>query len=211
MPTAPAAGRPRRLARLPAHVRGEERSASSRLARACRGGCLTSEAGGGRNPSFAAATYICIIQLPFTSFGLRAGDASRAPLRGVVLQVVSAGAAGPAGAQAERAGARGKNATFFSFSSFFFFKKEDCTFLPRVKYLSGCQPCCDFLLFPVYTYFQLEKSARRERETFPNFLWAFEVGETAGRGSTDFTAYQGRSGAFPWGGGVQAARGRPGS
>lgn len=49
-------------------------------------------------------------------FPTQAGDESRAPLRGVVLPVVSAGAAGPAGAQAERAGARGKSAAISSFS-----------------------------------------------------------------------------------------------
>lgn len=53
------------------------------------------------------------------------------------MPVVSAGAAGQAGAQAERAGARGKSAAFFSFSFFlllflsFFFTKWDFARLRR--------------------------------------------------------------------------------
>lgn len=112
---APTARRPRRLTRPPTCVERSEAQPVAAPALAT-GGCLTSEAAGGRNPSPAATTHICIIRSPPTpSFRLRAGDASRAPLRGVVLPVVSAGAAGRAGAQAERAGARGKSAAFFSF------------------------------------------------------------------------------------------------
>lgn len=51
--------------RLPAHVHEEERSTSSRAALAlAAGGCLTSEAGGARNPSATATTYICITRSP---------------------------------------------------------------------------------------------------------------------------------------------------
>lgn len=135
----PATGRPPPLACLPAHVHEEERSASSRRARAClRWVPLTSEAVGGRNPSPAATIYICITRSfhppppPRSFFGLRAGDASRAPLRSVVLPVVSAGAAGPARAQAERAGARGKSEVFSPSFLFFFLETELCRYLSRV-------------------------------------------------------------------------------
>lgn len=60
---APTARRPRRLTRPPTCVERSEAQPVAAPALAT-GGCLTSEAAGGRNPSPAATTHICIIRSP---------------------------------------------------------------------------------------------------------------------------------------------------
>lgn len=96
---------------------GSEAPAVARARASRAGGCFTSGAGwGDRNLSPTAQDlYLHNPTPPF--FPTQAGDESRAPLRGVVLPVVSAGATGLARAQAERAGARGKSAAISSFFS----------------------------------------------------------------------------------------------
>lgn len=72
--------------------------------------------------------------------------------------MVSAGAAGLAGAQAERAGARGKSAAFFFF--FFIKKRELFTFLPRVWVLPTVLILPRLLAFPLLFLIANWKSAR---------------------------------------------------
>lgn len=86
--------------------------------------------------------------------------------------MVSAGAAGPAGAQAERTGARGKNAAFFS-SFCFFLRHGNLSLIP-----TKVPTLLRFLhLHPIW-----KRAAQRAQETFPNLLWVFEVRELAGAG-----------------------------
>jgi hypothetical protein len=74
--------------------------------------------------------------------------------------VVSAGAAGPAGAQAERTGARGKNAAFFS-SFCFFLRHGNLSFiLQGMGYPQRYQPCCDFF---IYIPFGRERLSERKK------------------------------------------------
>lgn len=117
--------------------------------------------------------------------------------------MVITGAAGPAGAQAERAGARGKSAAFFSFFS-------NGTFQ---VFAEGGVPTrvlifLRFSSFPLLFLFPIGKEPQCKRETFLNFLCAFEVRKMAGPGRTNFAVGKGEKRHS--GGGADAAHRRPG-
>lgn len=129
---APTARRPRRLTRPPTCVERSEAQPVAAPALAT-GGCLTSEAAGGRNPSPAATTHICIIRSPplLSDSGLemRVGLPSEA-------SSCRWSARGPQDGPERR---RSGPAHVVRVQLFFLFSETGLsTFLPRVGYLQGC-------------------------------------------------------------------------
>lgn len=162
--------------RLPAHVHEEERSTSSRAALAlAAGGCLTSEAGGARNPSPTATTYICITRSPPPHTPALFSD-SRLEMRvGLPSEASSCrwSALGPRDPpERRRSGLTHVVRTRFSFHLLSFFKKRDFgCFCRGLDICKGANLPAVSFRFP-FILIPNRKRAQSERETFPKFLWA---------------------------------------